>query len=232
MEVTHFLTLHLTSPTVVTVDAVQGDGVRVIAARLMEGAEAWPVPEGVTAGIGYELPDKKVGYYDQLRDGAPACMIAGNLVTAAIDGSLTAAAGNVKLAIVLRDGSGGQVATFPITLRVAKRPGRIGAEEMAPVSAYEGMLLYGGPGGEVLPLKLGPGLSIRDGVLYVVGVSPEEPEQPVGVVTTEVVYGDLRIYLDGQKVTPVVDAAGDLTWPGLLLTVDADGNGTLTFKEV
>lgn len=207
MEVNHFVTLYLTAPTATVIDAVQGDGVRVISAQLMEAAEPWPVPEGVTAGIGYELPDKTGGYYDQLPDGTPACMIAGNLVTAAIDGSLTAIPGNVKLAIVLRDGAGGQVATFPITLRVAKRPGRIGAEEMAPVSAYEGMLLYGGPGGEVLPLKLGPGLSIRGGVLYVSGVSPEEPEKPVEGVTVTL----------GEDGTILLSCAAEL-----------DGSGTIT----
>ena len=207
MEVNHFVTLYLTAPTATVIEAVQGDGVRVIAAQLMEGAEPWPVPEGVTAGIGYELPGKTGGYYDRLADGTPACMIAGNLVTAAIDSSLTAAAGNVKLSIVLRDGSGGQVATFPITLRVAKRPGRIGAEEMAPMSAYEGMLLYGGPGGEVLPLKLGPGLSIRDGVLYVNGVSPEEPEKPVEGVTVTL----------GEDGTILLSCAAEL-----------DGSGTIT----
>ncbi len=229
MEVHHFLTLYLTSPTAVTVDAVQGDGVRVIAARLMEGAEAWPVPEGVTAGIGYELPGKQSGYYDQLSDGAPACMIAGNLVTAAIDGSLTATAGNVKLSIVLRDSDGGQVATFPVTMRVAKRPGRIGAEEMAPVSAYEGMLLYGGPGGEVLPLKLGPGLSIRDGVLYVTGGGGI----PAQVVTVAVDEGKaLRVWLDGEEVVPVIDEAGSLSWPGLDFIIDAAGVATLSVKEV
>lgn len=229
MEVNHFVTLYLTTLTATVIDAVQGDGVRVIAARLMEGAEPWQVPEGVTAGIGYSLPDKKDGYYDQLQDGTPACMIAGNLVTAAIDGSLTAAAGNVKLAIVLRDGDGGQVATFPITMRVAKRPGRIGAEEMPPVSAYEGMLLYGGPGGEVLPLKLGPGLSIRDGVLYVTG-GGGAPEQ---VVTVSVDEGKaLRVWLDGAEVAPVIDEAGALSWPGLNFIIGADGVATLSVKEV
>lgn len=229
MEVNHFLTLYLTASTATVIEAVQGDGVRVIAARLMEGAEPWQVPEGVTAGIGYELPDKTGDYYDQLRDGAPACMIAGNLVTAAIDSSLTAAAGNVKLAIVLRDGDGGQVATFPVTMRVAKRPGRIGAEEMPPVNAYEGMLLYGGPGGEVLPLRLGPGLSIRDGVLYVTG-GGGAPEQ---VVTVSVDEGKaLRVWLDGAEIAPVIDEAGALSWPGLDFIIDADGVATLSVKEV
>lgn len=229
MEVNHFVTLYLTASTATVIEAVQGDGVRVIAARLMEGAEPWPVPEGVTAGVGYELPGKTGGYYDRLSDGTPACMIAGNLVTAAIDSSLTAAAGNVKLAIVLRDGAGGQVATFPVTMRVAKRPGRIGAEEMAPVSAYAGMLLYGGPNGEVLPLKLGPGLSIRDGVLYVSG-GGGAPEQ---VVTVSVDDGKaLRVWLDGAEVAPVTDEAGALSWPGLDFIIDADGVATLSAKEV
>jgi hypothetical protein len=230
MEVNHFVTAYLTSPTATVIEAVQGDGVRVIAAQLMEGAEPWPVPEGVSAGISYELPGKTGGYYDQLRGGSPACMIAGNLVTAAIDSSLTAAAGNVKLAIVLRDRGGAQVATFPVTLRVAKRPGRIGAEEMAPVSAYEGMLLYGGPGGEVLPLKLGPGLSIRDGVLYVTG-GCGAPDAPLGAVTTEVVDGSYRVYLDGVEVVPELDEAGSMTWPGLDIIVDGEGSASLKVKE-
>ena len=229
MEVNHYVTLYLTAPTATVIEAVQGDGVRVIAARLMEGAEPWPVPEGVTAGIGYELPDKTGGYYDQLRDGTPACMIAGNRVTAAIDGSLTAIPGNVKLAIVLRDSAGGQVATFPITMRVAKRPGRIGAEEMAPVSAYEGMLLYGGPGGEGRPLKLGPGLSIRDGVLQVSGGGGG----PVQGVTVSVDEGKaLRVWLDGAEGAPVIDEAGALSWPGLDFIIGADGVATLSVKEV
>lgn len=229
MEVHHFLTLYLTSPTVVTVDAVQGDSMRVIAARLMAGAEPWQVPEGVTAGIGYELPGKTGGYYDRLADGTPACMIAGNIVTAAIDGSLTTAPGNVKLSIVLRSADGGQVATFPITMRVAKRPGRTSAEEMAPVSAYAGMLLYGGPNGEVLPLKLGPGLSIRDGVLYVTGGSGA----PAQVVTVSVDEGRaLRVWLDGEEVIPVIDEAGSQSWPGLDFIIDADGVATLSVKEV
>ena len=191
--------------------------------------DAMVVPEGVTAGISYELPDKWNGYYDQLRDGTPACMIAGNLVTAAIDSSLTAAAGNVKLAIVLRDSDGGQVATFPITLRVAKRPGRIGVEEMPPVSAYEGMLLYGGPGGEVLPLKLGAGLSIRGGVLYV-SSGGGAPEQGVTVSVDE--GKALRVWLDGAEVAPVIDEAGALSWPGLDFIIGADGVATLSVKEV
>ena len=107
--------------------------------------------------------------------------------------------------------------------------GRISAEEMPPVSAYEGMLLYGGPGGEVLPLKLGPGLSIRDGVLYVSG-GGGVPEQ---VVTVSVDEGKaLRVWLDGAEVAPVIDESGALSWPGLNFIIGADGVATLSVKEV
>lgn len=96
--------------------------------------------------------------------------------------------------------------------------------------SYEGCLLYV-VGGVAKPLKLGPGLSIRDGVLYVSG-GTDEPEEPVGVVTAEV-DGDgvFRVYLDGVEVAPVVDDAGSLTWPGLSVVVDEDGSMTLVKED-
>lgn len=98
-------------------------------------------------------------------------------------------------------------------------------------ASYEGHLLYVS-GGVALPLKLGPGLSIRDGVLYVSG-GTDEPETPVGVVTAEVdADGAFRVYLDGEEVVPVVDDAGDMTWPGLEIVVDEAGDATLKVKEV
>lgn len=97
-------------------------------------------------------------------------------------------------------------------------------------ASYEGSLLYV-VGGIALPLKLGPGLSIRDGVLYVSG-GTDEPEMPVGVVTAEVdAEGAFRVYLDGVEVVPVVDDAGDMTWPGLEIVVDEAGDATLKVKE-
>lgn len=96
-------------------------------------------------------------------------------------------------------------------------------------ASYEQKILYV-VNGVAVPLALGPGLVVRDGVLYVTG-GAGEPEVPVGAVTTDVVDGDLRVYLDGVEVVPVVDAAGDLTWPGLALVVDEAGDATLKVKE-
>lgn len=232
MHVDHYVTLHLTATQVEVIPAMQGDGARMLLASLMANGEPWAVPEGVNVGVGYTLPDEATGYYNQLTDGSPAAAVAGNLVSVVLAPVLTAQVGTAKLSLVLRQGEQ-QVATFPMQLKVQPAVGKVLGEDV-PVQqdGFEGRLYYGGPGGTIVPLALGPGLAVRDGVLYVVGASPEEPEKPVGAVTAEVVDGDLRIYLDGQEVAPVVDAAGDLTWPGLLLTVDADGNGTLTFEEV
>lgn len=232
MQVDHYVTLHLTATQVEVIPAMQGDGARCLLASLMANGEPWPVPEGVRVGIAYTLPDKSDGYYNQLTDGRPAATVAGNLVSVILAPVLTEQAGTAKLSLVLRQGEK-QIATFPLQLKVQAAVGKVLGEDVpVQTDGFEGRLYYGGPGGIIIPLALGPGLVVRDGVLYVTGASPEEPEKPVEGVTAEVVDGDLRIYLDGQEVAPVVDAAGDLTWPGLQLTVDADGNGQLTFEEV
>ena len=166
MQVTHYFTASLTAPTPAVLYAVKGDGARMAVARLMAGAEPWTVPEGVTAGISYTLPDKTPGYYDRLEDGTPACMIAGNLVSAVIAPVLTGQAGAVKASIVLRDADGDQVATFPFQLRVEQAPGIVDAESVPAMgNGFEGKLFYGGPGGALTALELGQGLSVEGGVI-------------------------------------------------------------------
>ena len=81
----------------------------------------------------------------------------------------------------------------------------------------------------MLPLKLGPGLSIRDGVLHVSG-GGGAPEQVVAVSVDE--GKALRVWLDGEEVAPVIDEAGALSWPGLDFIIGADGVATLSVKEV
>lgn len=172
MKVSHYFTASLTAPTPAVLYAVKGDGARMAVARLMAGAEAWTVPEGVTAGISYTLPDKTPGYYDRLEDGTPACMIAGNLVSAVIAPVLTGQPGAVKASIVLRDADGGQVATFPFQLRVEPAPGIVDAESVPAMgNGFEGKLFYGGPGGALTALALGDGVRVEtteDGTLALV----------------------------------------------------------------
>ena len=185
MFVEHYVTLHLTATQAEVIPAMQGDGARCLLASLMANGEPWVVPEGVRVGIAYTLPDKSDGYYNQLTDGSPAATVAGNLVSVVLDPVLTAQAGTAKLSLVLRQGEK-QIATFPLQLKVQGAVGKVLCEDV-PVQqdGFEGRLYYGGPGGTIIPLALGPGLAVRDGVLYVAGASPEEPEKPVeGVSVT------------------------------------------------
>lgn len=93
------------------------------------------------------------------------------------------------------------------------------AEEALPDFGVEhaGKLLYIGPDGAAIPLALGAGLEIRDGVLVLTG--------------TGQVVAELTVDADGNAVitgaTLTVDADGNGTLTGATLTVDADGNAVL-----
>lgn len=172
MEVKHFVTLYLTAQQVTAIPAMQGDGVRLVVASLMEGADPWEVPEGTNVGVGYTLPDKTEGYYDRLDSGEPAAMAAGNLVSVVLAPALTQQAGTVKLSLILRQGER-QIATFPLQLRVQKAAGRVMGENVAVQrDGFDGKIYYGGPGGTLIPLGLGGGVRVEaqeDGTVVLVG---------------------------------------------------------------
>ncbi|MBR5616941.1 MAG: hypothetical protein IKW50_02030 [Oscillospiraceae bacterium] len=162
MQVTHYFDASLTSPVITTIPMMQGDGVRMIVARLMEEKAPWVVPEGVTAGLSYEVPGQDPGYYDRLNDGTTACIIDGNEITVVLEPALTERAGFVKASIVLRDADGVQVATFPFHLWVKRVPGMVHGENLeAPSHVFDGKIYYGGPGGILLPLGLGHGIRVE-----------------------------------------------------------------------
>lgn len=98
---------------------------------------------------------------------------------------------------------------------------------------YEGMILYV-VGGVAVPLKLGPGLSIRDGVLYVSG-GTGEPDDPVGVVVTVSTVDGVEVLVDssGQIVARLdgtVEVVTDST--GTVTASIIDGVETFSVKEV
>lgn len=234
---------------------------RSVSISLLDGGEPWAVPEGVTASLAYRLLCGDGGWYDTLPDGSAACAVEGSTVTAILAPQVLARAGTVTAALVLQDASLNQLSTFGFQLNVKANPAagesvsnvyynlrtlgqinsaveeiraRLDALEKSGLpalgDAYEGQMLYVS-GGVLVPLRLGPGLSIRDGVLYVSG-GAEGPEEAVGTVTASVDEdGGLHVYLDGAEIEPVVDDDGDLTWPGLELVLDENGNATLQVKE-
>lgn len=82
---------------------------------------------------------------------------------------------------------------------------------------YEGKLLFV-QNGVAIPLDLGPGLVVRDGVLYVTGASPEEPEKPVeGVTVTLGADGTILLSCAAE-----LDDSGTITLP-VPVTLTEDG---------
>ena len=172
MEVIHEFQANLTAPgNPPVLHAVQYDGARQITAQLYAGTAVWAVPEGVTAGITYTLPNRQSGYYETLSDGTAACAIVGNTVTAVLAPVLTSIAGEARVSIVFtKDGT--QLSTFPFRIRVDARPGEVnpGAQPDA-ASPFVGKLYYGGDMGAPIPLGLGNGMRVaqtEDGSLRLI----------------------------------------------------------------
>lgn len=206
MQVTHYFDASLTSPVITTIPAMQGDGIRLLVARLKEDTKPWTVPEGISAGLSYELPDRAPGYYDRLNDGTPACVIDGDQVSVLLDPILTERPGPVKASIILRDPDGTQVATFPFHIWVKRVPGMIHGENLKPPAhLFDGKIYYGGPGGTLLPLGLGAGIRTEqqvDGSLLLVGEAVVENPETEGIPGYWLEHLALKI--------PAIDAAVEL----------------------
>lgn len=84
-------------------------------------------------------------------------------------------------------------------------------------SQNAGKLMYIGADGTLVPLALGAGLEIRDGVLVVTATGAVAAEITVDEAGNAIVTG----------ATMTVDEAGNATFTGAVLTVDEAGNATL-----
>lgn len=89
---------------------------------------------------------------------------------------------------------------------------------------YAGSLVYISEDGSLIPLLLGSGLKIIDGVISLNIVSGSTDKIIEAVVDSD---GIFRVYNAGSEVIPEVDENGTISWPGV--TVSVDSNGTLTF---
>lgn len=205
-----------------TVDVSQGDrGSRAVSCRLMENGAPWMIPEGATARVAYTFPDGTEGLYDRRPDGTPMWDIAENIVTVELADQLMAQAGMVQMSILILGPEGGQLATWPIRVMVsANQAARLTVPEAMPPygAGFEGRLFYGGPGGVVTPLELGPGLEVADGALRLKIAAGGE-----GVAVSVDADGALRVRLDGVEIPMQVDSDGYAYWPGLTASVGADG---------
>lgn len=207
MKVIHALQANLAKPgNEPVLHAMRYDGVRKITVQLYSDTAVWTVPAGVTAGIGYTLPNRQSGYYEKLSDGTAACTVEGNTVTAVLAPILTSAAGEVKVSIVFAKNSV-QLSTFPFRIRVTERPGEVdSAVRPDAASPFVGKLYYGGDNGLAVPLTLGAGVRVEqqpDGSLMLVaeggsdgGTSPAAVSQMISLHNVErYAHEDIRIDL-------------------------------------
>ena len=76
MQIQSQISADLNRPGVQTIPAMQHDGqTRAVEISLQCDGEAWQPPEGVTAAIGYEKPDRTRGLYDKLPGRCSACPV-------------------------------------------------------------------------------------------------------------------------------------------------------------
>lgn len=222
MNVVKHIICELTGYKPGSVDVSQGDrGSRAVSCHLMENGASWMIPEGATARVAYTLPDGTEGLYDRRPDGSPMWEISGNTVTVELADQLMAQAGMVQMSILIIGPEGEQLATWPIWVNVnSNHPARLTVPEGMPSygAGFEGRLFYGGPGGVVTPLELGPGLEVADGALRLKIAAGGE-----GVAVSVDSDGALRVSLDGVEIPMQVDGDGYVYWPGLTATVGADG---------
>ena len=232
MQVPQDFDVSLTPSATTTISVMQGDGLRLLVAHLKKDAEPWPVPDGISAGLSYELPDRAPGYYDQMNDGTPACVINGDQISVLLDPMLTECPGPVRASIILRNPDGIQVATFPFHILVEQVPGLVHAENMrVPVHRFDGKIYYGGVAGIPQPLGLGNGVQVekqKDGSLLLVadGNTPVRGVDYWTPADQEAIVQQVIAAL-GTPVFGRVDGENNIILTGEL----ADGTYTLKYED-
>ncbi|HAL88851.1 MAG TPA: hypothetical protein DFH97_07090 [Clostridiales bacterium] len=132
MEVQTQIQADLQIPEGTAVPVMQHDGLtRRLLVTLLSGGESWQPPEGVTAAVGYERPDRVRGLYDRMPDGTDAVSLEGNLASVLLPPRMLSAPGTVLACLVFRDERQNQLTTFPFRLLVQVNPAAQAPDEEA-----------------------------------------------------------------------------------------------------
>ena len=123
MQIQTQITVDLNRPGIQTVPAMQHDAkTRAVAISLLCDGQPWQPPEGVTAAIGFERPDRTRGLYDRLSDGTAAITISGNVATVLLTAGMLSVPGCVRACLVFHDENLNQLSTFPFRIQVQVNP--------------------------------------------------------------------------------------------------------------
>ena len=94
--------------------AVVGDsGTRTLEFELLQGGQVWTIPEGVRPALSFRNEGGYSGEYDTMPDGTDAFEIEGNRIRMRLVDQVTAAAGTVRMMLVLRGERMEQASSFP-----------------------------------------------------------------------------------------------------------------------
>lgn len=123
MQVQTKISVDLNRPFLQTVPAMQHDGAtRAVEIALLCDGQPWQPPEGVTAAIGYEKPDRTRGLYDKLPDGTAAVTVTDNTALVLLTAQALSVPGTVLACLVFHDEGLNQLSTFPFRIQVQVNP--------------------------------------------------------------------------------------------------------------
>ena len=123
MQIQTQISVDLNRPCTQTVPAMQHDGsTRAVEISLLRDGQPWQPPEGVTAAIGYEKPDRTRGAYDRLPDGSAAVTVSGSTAAVLLSAQMLSVPGCVRACLVFRDEALNQLTTFPFQVQVQVNP--------------------------------------------------------------------------------------------------------------
>ena len=123
MQIQTQISVDLNRPCTQTVPAMQHDGsTRAVEIALLRDGQPWQPPEGVTAAIGYEKPDRTRSAYDRLPDGSAAVTLNGSTAAVLLSAQMLSVPGCVRACLVFRDEELNQLTTFPFQVQVQVNP--------------------------------------------------------------------------------------------------------------
>lgn len=123
MEILHTIKIDLARMEIPPhLSFMQGDSARKIVAKLYENNVPWNIPSGASIYIAFTNASGENLKVITLSDGTPVATYSENSLTVSIPHELTAYEANIPLVVVLVDGSGKQITTFPIAVSVISSP--------------------------------------------------------------------------------------------------------------
>ena len=129
MKITHKIDIYLDDyrPTPEIVVMQCDANTRELQFSLYAANQPWRVPGEAKLYVYYRKPDGTGGFYDTLPDGAAACAVTDNIITAILAEQVLTVPGKVPVSVSIQDG-GRVLSTFTVQLNVKPNPG-IGAAE-------------------------------------------------------------------------------------------------------